>query len=102
VTIDPTGKHHLFYFGSSANQFNECETLGGCAMTPGAIGYATSDDGIVWKRNARPILTPRKVGWDSWAIGGPSVLWDTDTLKMWYFGNPRHNSYQAQFGIATP
>jgi len=62
-------------------------------MTPDAIGYATSDDGIVWKRNARPIFTPREVGWDSWAIGGPSVLWDPDTLKMWYFGNPRHNIY---------
>jgi predicted GH43/DUF377 family glycosyl hydrolase len=100
VTIDPQGTHHLFYFGSSASQYSECESLGGCAMTPGAIGYATSDDGIVWQKWVTPILSPQTSGWDSWAIGGPSVLREVNGFRMWYFGNQQHNSYKSRIGIA--
>jgi predicted GH43/DUF377 family glycosyl hydrolase len=102
VAIEPGGKHYLYYFGSSVNQFSECESLGGCAMTPGAIGYATSDDGIVWRRNKSPILAPHGSSWDSWAIGGPCVLHEANGPRMWYFGNTRHNDYKARIGIAMP
>lgn len=102
VAIEPNGKHHLLYFGSSVNQFTECESLGGCALTPGAIGYATSEDGIVWQRNSVPVLVPQLSNWDSWAIGGPCALFESNKLSMWYFGNPKHNSYNARIGIAAP
>jgi predicted GH43/DUF377 family glycosyl hydrolase len=100
VTIDTKGKHHLLYFGSSVSQFTECEALGECAMTPGSIGYASSDDGLTWKRDALPILSPTGTGWESWALGGPTVLQEANGFRMWYFGNPAHNSYNSRIGVA--
>lgn len=49
VVTGPDGLFHLFYFGSSLAQYAECEALGGCAMTPGAIGHAVSQDGRSWR-----------------------------------------------------
>lgn len=102
VAFEPDGKLHLFYFGSSTRQYQECEELGGAAMTPGSLGHAVSEDGRNWKRSsANPILSPRKDSWDSWAVGGPFVMWDQSQFRMWYFSNPRHNSYNARIGVAT-
>ncbi len=101
VASGPGGALHLFYFGSSAAQYQECEQLGGCAMTPGSLGHATSRDGRKWVRSsAVPILSPRRDGWDSWAVGGPCAIWGPDGWRLWYFGNPSHRSYQARIGTA--
>ena len=102
VAVAPDGELHLFYFGSSAAQYQECEGLEGCAMTPGSIGHATSRDGRDWERVAtNPILSPRSGAWDSWAVGGPFVLYESGHFRMWYFGNPAHDTYNARIGTAT-
>lgn len=51
-----------------------------------AIGFATSDDGIHFKRvNGQPVLQPEK-SYEKGAVMNPCVLWDedTNTFKMWY------------------
>ncbi len=102
VAAGPDGQLHLFYFGSSKPQQTECDELGGCAMTPGAIGHAVSDDGRVWRRtSALPAISPRSEEWDSWTIGGPCGLFDHGRWRLWYFGNGTHKTYQARFGTAT-
>lgn len=52
------------------------------------IGYAESQDGIVWKRiDAGPILERTESGWDSEMVAYPEVL-DTDADRyMFYNGN---------------
>lgn len=52
------------------------------------IGYATSTDGISWKRmSARPVLSPEK-SWEQVAVMCPNVLWDEQAkrFRMWYSG----------------
>ena len=52
------------------------------------IGYATSADGLSWKRmSAKPVLSPEKP-WEKVAVMCPHVLWDEDVklYRMWYSG----------------
>jgi hypothetical protein len=50
------------------------------------IGYATSADGIVWKKHpANPILDLGPPGtWDDWTVSSPTVIFDDTEYKMWY------------------
>ncbi|HXQ81241.1 MAG TPA: hypothetical protein VN775_08020 [Opitutaceae bacterium] len=53
-----------------------------------SIGYATSPDGVTWKRMSdKPVLTA-ELPWEKVAVMCPHVLWDEgDRLfKMWYSG----------------
>ncbi len=50
------------------------------------IGYATSPDGVVWKRmSERPVLSPDQP-WEKVAVMCPDVLWDgrARIFQMWY------------------
>lgn len=38
------------------------------------------------KNNDNPVLTPGPDNWDKIAIGQPTVLFENDTMKMWYVG----------------
>ena len=52
------------------------------------IGYATSPDGIAWKRMSdKPVLSP-KTPWEKVAVMCPHVLWDeaAKQFRMWYSG----------------
>jgi len=50
------------------------------------IGYATSPDGIMWtKHSGNPVLSPG-TGWESGAVGYPSVINISDTYYMFYSG----------------
>ncbi len=53
----------------------------------GGIGYATSSDGIRWKRHPNPVV--RGSGWDArWGVEGwpgiPYVLWNGQEYELWY------------------
>ena len=53
-----------------------------------AIGYATSDDGLAWKRmSPKPVLSPDRP-WEKVAVMCPHVIWDEETklYRMWYSG----------------
>jgi len=57
-----------------------------------SIGYATSPDGIVWKRmSEKPVLSPEKP-WENICLMCPHVIWDNEAgvFKMWYSGGERY------------
>ena len=67
----------------------------------GAIGFATSDDGVHWTRSAaNPVLTASNPGtsWDDAGVFSPSVLVGPGGHEMWYAGAGR---YPAAIGFAS-
>ncbi|MEQ1567762.1 MAG: hypothetical protein ABMA64_19125 [Myxococcota bacterium] len=85
VVADPTEGFHLFYYGMALEDAYACEDLG-CAFTPGWIGHAFSEDGLSWQRNpANPVLRADTAGYERWFLGGPTVSFEGDTLRMWVF-----------------
>ena len=56
------------------------------------IGYATSPDGLAWKRmSPRPVLSPEQP-WEKVAVMCPTVIWDAQTklFRMWYSGGEQY------------
>ncbi|MEH7383351.1 hypothetical protein V7138_23015 [Bacillus sp. JJ1533] len=51
------------------------------------IGYATSEDGVNWKRHDQPVLKP-SAPWELQSLMCPTVIWDQEeeVYKMWYSG----------------
>lgn len=65
------------------------------------LGYAESDDGLVWTRlDASPAaaLLPSESGWDSEMVGYPMVISDAGRLHLFYNGNDYGRS---GIGLAT-
>jgi signal transduction histidine kinase len=63
------------------------------------IGYATSKDGIHWRKHSRPVFSPGGPGsWDREHVGWATVLGPdvSGEFKMWYGGQPGW-----QIGYAT-
>ena len=55
------------------------------------IGYASSEDGIVWKRREVPVMVPDN-DWENIAVAHPHVLWDDERncYRMWYCAGRQH------------
>jgi predicted GH43/DUF377 family glycosyl hydrolase len=65
----------------------------------GAIGYATSTDGITWVKHAGAVLDHGAAGSpDSFAASDPSVMKDGETWKLWYTGD---DSSKKRIAYAT-
>ncbi len=66
----------------------------------GRIGYATSEDGIVWtKYENNPVLVPGDAGaWDDTNADHASVIFVDGTFKMWYMAEDEQSS---RIGYAT-
>ena len=66
----------------------------------GRIGYATSEDGIVWTRyENNPVLVPGDAGaWDDTNADHACVLFVDSTFKMWYMAEDESAS---RIGYAT-
>jgi predicted GH43/DUF377 family glycosyl hydrolase len=65
------------------------------------IGFATSPDGVVWKRMSEsPVLSPDKP-WEKVAVMCPDVIWDARAkiFRMWYSGGEQ--SEPDAIGYAT-
>ena len=64
------------------------------------IGYATSDDGVNWTKNAaNPVLDLGESGaWDSTGVSNPFVLHDGTQYCMWYTG---YDGTNMRIGYAT-
>lgn len=85
--------YHMFYFGVEG-----WDDEG--AMQRGAIGHAYSQDGTSWQKNPdNPIVKPRAGHWDAWTIGGPSAIIKDGEILLWYFGNPRKDSFEGRIGL---
>ena len=78
VVIKQGDTYHMWYTGQSEGH--------------SSIGYATSPDGVVWKRlSAKPVLAPDQP-WEKVALMCPDVLWDAQSklYRMWYSGGEQY------------
>lgn len=54
------------------------------------IGYATSADGINWRKSPEnPVLVPSEP-WEKFSLQCPNVIYEDGIFKMWYCGGQRH------------
>ena len=56
------------------------------------LGYATSNDGVTWKRiSNKPVLSPEE-SWEKVAVMCPHVIWDDQLqiYRMWYSGGEQN------------
>ena len=72
------GLYHMFYLGTTS------------AHTHAAIGYATSEDGLVWQKYAsNPVLEADGAGFDTVTLHWPVVLVDGDTWLLYFSGQDK-------------
>jgi predicted GH43/DUF377 family glycosyl hydrolase len=78
VVLKRSGGYHLWYTGQARDK--------------SSIGYATSADGVTWKRHGpRPVLVADQP-WEKVAVMCPHVLYDDAAKKyrMWYSGGEQY------------
>lgn len=62
-----------------------------------AIGHATSADGRTWTKGTTPALAAA-AAWEGTTVGGPTVVHDGTTYRMWYMGR---QGTTDRIGLAT-
>ncbi len=78
VVLQRADGYHLWYTGQAGGRSR--------------IGYATSPDGIRWKRmSERPVLAPDQP-WEKVAVMCPHCLWDEPAgrFRLWYSGGEQY------------
>jgi predicted GH43/DUF377 family glycosyl hydrolase len=78
VVVKRADGYHLWYTGQAKDH--------------SWIGYATSTDGVEWKRMSdKPVLSPDKP-WEKVAVMCPHVNWDSQMklFRMWYSGGDQY------------
>lgn len=70
--------YHLWYTGQARGR--------------SAIGYATSPDGMVWKRMSVQPVVSATAPWEKVAVMCPDVMWDAraKVYRMWYSGGEQY------------
>ena len=71
------GTYYLFYTGSVDNPM----------VSPVAIGYATSSDGVDFEKHLGPILEGDGTGFDSYGVSHSIVIKEDDVWKIYYNAN---------------
>jgi predicted GH43/DUF377 family glycosyl hydrolase/dienelactone hydrolase len=65
-----------------------------------AIGYAWSEDGLVWTKHEEPVLLPGTIEeWDHFNIAVGTVIKEESIYKMWYHGGTFYTG--MKIGCAT-
>lgn len=78
AVIKRKGTYHLWYTGQAKGH--------------SWIGYATSGDGLAWKRiSDRPVVSSEEP-WEDVAVMCPHVIWDEEEglFRMWYSGGQQY------------
>ena len=78
VVVRRKDGYHMWYTGQSPSR--------------SWIGYATSDDGLTWKRaRNKPVLSAEEP-WEKVAVMCPHVIWDEENalFRMWYSGGEQY------------
>lgn len=89
--IYSAGLYHMWYTGGGSGNAR-------------SIGYATSPDGVAWRKHPNnPVLTVGPTGaWDSLQVVSPSVVVIDGVYHMWYQGGKTvGDSTRTAFGHAT-
>jgi predicted GH43/DUF377 family glycosyl hydrolase len=78
VVIKRNDGYHMWYTGQAEGRSQ--------------IGYATSPDGVNWRRmSAHPVVSPDQP-WEKVAVMCPDVIWDATAkiFRMWYSGGEQY------------
>jgi predicted GH43/DUF377 family glycosyl hydrolase len=78
VVVKRADGYHMWYTGQTKDR--------------SSIGYATSADGVKWKRmSEQPVLTAERT-WEKVAVMCPHVMWDSKVrvFRMWYSGGEQY------------
>lgn len=79
----------------------DCEVNGQATDGKVNIGYAVSNDGIVWvKHTNNPVMTVSTSGWDNVYVQDPHVLLYNGRYHMWFGGADTGDNYTQQTGYA--
>jgi hypothetical protein len=91
------GKYYLYYCGGGR------KTRNGKQVWEFKAYLATSEDGIRWKKELKPVLPLGPLGsWDESSHAGPCVLKLEDGFHMWYLGSGSYKNHIAwRIGHAT-
>ncbi len=87
VHREPGGQYRLWY-----------EAVASSAGTLTTVGYATSDDGIVWTKQG-PVMEPSE-SWEGNEVSPQSLLVEDGVYKLWYHGGGATEP-QRNIGYAT-
>jgi beta-1,2-mannobiose phosphorylase / 1,2-beta-oligomannan phosphorylase len=76
---------------------------GGDNGTIRQLGLATSSNGITnWEKDtSNPVLSPSPEKWDASNTHCGSIIFEDNTLYMWYNGNGPGGTFPMQIGLAT-
>ncbi len=78
IVVEREGTYHMWYTGQATGR--------------SWIGYATSNDGVAWKRASdQPVLVAEEP-WEKVAVMCPHVIWDEEQglFRMWYSGGEQY------------
>ena len=78
VVVKREDGYHMWYTGQARGRSQ--------------IGYATSPDGITWKRMSEKAVLWPEAPWEKVAVMCPHVLWDAEArlFRMWYSGGEQN------------
>lgn len=89
------GVYHMWYTGQVRN-------VKGYKGVRSRIGYATSTDGVNFKRRQQPVMEPTEK-WEGESIMCPHVIWDESEklFKMWYSGGETFEPNEIGYATST-
>jgi hypothetical protein len=75
---------------------------GAAGVPPRLVGYATSTDGVNWRKHSEPVLQLGTFDdWDESIIGPGTVKKENTVYKMWYWGGQQIWPFSViQIGVA--
>ena len=78
VVVKRSDGYHLWYTGQARGK--------------SSIGYATSRDGISWRRMSEKPVLSAEAPWEKSAVMCPHVLWDESSqlFRLWYSGGEQY------------
>ncbi len=95
VVLKIGGLYHMWYSSGENRSVSHSETENFW------IAYATSSDGITWKKHG-PVINPGAKGsWMDLGPWAPCVVYDEGIFKMWFAGARTPLRYRNGIGYAT-
>jgi Glycosyl hydrolases family 43 len=83
------GRYHLWYTG----------------QTPGysVIGYATSTDGVIWRRMSNQPVLSAESPWEKASVMCPHVIWEEEQglFRMWYSGGEQSEPDAIGYAVSA-
>jgi predicted GH43/DUF377 family glycosyl hydrolase len=97
VEVIKDGETYMLWYESYSEEIPP-----GFERPPFKIGYATSLDGVNWRKySGNPVIDLGPDSWDSRGICSPTVIKDGDMYKMWYAGHAPEGFVRIGYATST-